>query len=343
VQSTGKNTDLCLSGNGLFVVNKGDQTFYTRNGAFEFDAEGNYVLPGSGLFVQGWMGSTVAAGAGGGASTSDWSINTNAATTNITIQAGKSMPAKQTTKSIYTGNINADEAVNTKVTTTITAYDSDGFKYSIPIIFTKVSDTPNAGSVWQATVMSTNANFTGSGTQTINFDVNGRVTAPTTLTATIGINAPSNSGAASTFKIDVNLSNITTFANESTLHAESNGNAAGTLESISIDSSGIITGVYTNGERRAEAQVAVAQFTNASGLTKTGNSLYQESNNSGSANVKTASALGVTITPSALEMSNVDVANEFADMIITQRGFQSNSKIVTVGDEMLETVINMKR
>jgi flagellar hook protein FlgE len=95
--------------------------------------------------------------------------------------------------------------------------------------------------------------------------------------------------------------------------------------------------------RQSEAQIAIAQFTNASGLTKTGSSLYQESNNSGTANVKTAIDLGCTITPSALEMSNVDIANEFSDMIITQRGFQSNSKVITVGDEMLETLINMKR
>ena len=125
--------------------------------------------------------------------------------------------------------------------------------------------------------------------------------------------------------------------------ATGDGNAAGTLSSVSVDSSGIITGTYTNGIKQTEAQVAVAQFTNASGLTKTGNSLYQESNNSGTANVKTAADLGVKITPSALEMSNVDIANEFSDMIITQRGFQSNSKIITVGDEMLETLINMKR
>jgi len=95
--------------------------------------------------------------------------------------------------------------------------------------------------------------------------------------------------------------------------------------------------------KQKEAQIAIAQFTNASGLEKTGSSLYQESNNSGKANVKTAIDLGCTITPSALEMSNVDIANEFSDMIITQRGFQSNSKVITVGDEMLETLINMKR
>ncbi len=87
----------------------------------------------------------------------------------------------------------------------------------------------------------------------------------------------------------------------------------------------------------------MAQFNNPAGLTKSGSSLYVESNNSGKANVKTASALGVTITPSSLEMSNVDLSNEFSDMIITQRGFQSNSKIITVSDEMLETLIGMKR
>ena len=112
---------------------------------------------------------------------------------------------------------------------------------------------------------------------------------------------------------------------------------------MSVDTSGVITGTYTNGVKQTEAQVAVAQFNNASGLTKMGDSLYQESNNSGVANIKTAADLGCKITPSAIEMSNVDVANEFTDMIIPQRGFQSNSKIITVSDEMLETLVNMKR
>jgi flagellar hook protein FlgE len=136
---------------------------------------------------------------------------------------------------------------------------------------------------------------------------------------------------------------VTSYADINTINATADGNAAGTLKSVSIDSSGVITGVYTNGVRQSEAQVAIAQFSNASGLTKTGSSLYQPSNNSGTANVKAAADLGCSITPSALEMSNVDIANEFSDMIITQRGFQSNSKIITVSDEMLETMINMKR
>ena len=121
------------------------------------------------------------------------------------------------------------------------------------------------------------------------------------------------------------------------------GNASGTLQSISIDKTGVITGTYTNGEKQAEAQIALARFNNPGGLNKIGESLYEESNNSGEAKINTVTALGASVTPSALEMSNVDVANEFTDMIITQRGFQGNSKIITVSDEMLETLINMKR
>ena len=115
------------------------------------------------------------------------------------------------------------------------------------------------------------------------------------------------------------------------------------MQQVQVDASGIITGTYSNGVIRNEAQIAVAQFVNAAGLTKAGTSLYQESNNSGTPNVKTVDALGLSVTPSSLEMSNVDLANELAEMIITQRGFQSNSKIITVGDEMLETIVNMKR
>ena len=94
VQSTGKNTDLCLSGNGLFVVSNGSQTYYTRNGAFEFDANGNYVIPGSGMYVQGWMGT-------------DGTVNTTGAAGNITIPAGKSMESATTTMATYTNNLNA--------------------------------------------------------------------------------------------------------------------------------------------------------------------------------------------------------------------------------------------
>ena len=624
VQSTGKNTDLCLSGNGLFVVKNGNQTYYTRDGAFEFDSAGNYVLPSSGLYVQGWMAT-------------DGVLSTNGSASNITIPAGKSMVSKSSSVATYANNLNAaaltiksitggenavgatktyttaadgvatanktypltitladgtvlkveqgsftvgndytnklttngnsiksstdneltltladgtilddtdltdgktytvgntyirtltqqgegvkkvnantlkltllngttipdneltngdtykvgdtytkthtsgsvtksasntlklklsdgtivdsgltdgtaynigakypttanttitsielssdikqvehssnikeldevsaikqvehssnikelDEVSAIKqidqpytksakaskakpitltmsdgttitqtsgsytvdnslpVTTTLTVYDSLGNAHNVPVYFTKTKtdNTGMVGNQWtvsldtdveanSATIKEDDGSVTTLTMEpiTLQFDTNGKfVSGNGTSTLTL------TNGSGTNQQVTLDLTSLTQYAGKSTVNGSADGNAAGTLSSVSVDSSGIITGTYTNGVKQAEAQVAIAQFTNASGLEKNGNSLYQESNNSGTANVKTASDLGVTITPSALEMSNVDIANEFSNMIVTQRGFQSNSKIITVGDEMLETLINMKR
>lgn len=440
VQSTGKNTDLCLSGSGLFVVKNGSGTYYTRDGAFEFDSKGNYVLPGSGLFVQGWMAN-------------NGSINTSAEPTNIQIAAGKSMAASATSSAVYANNLDAGATTVVSITggdvtqtgtkkytaatdgsvtatnanavkleledgrtdiagpagtnytvgavydgskiktisfqytssakgsatnpvtltmsdgttqtetsgqytvgssmpvaTTLTAYDSLGNAHTIPVYFTKTKTDSTNGNQWTVSIATDgtgNSSITekdGTVTSiampdaTLQFDTNGKYTSGSGNVALTLTN-----GATGSQTVNLDLTKLTQYSGGSTVAASANGNAAGTLKSVSVDSSGIITGTYTNGITQAEAQVAIAQFNNPAGLTKNGSNLYTKSNNSGEPNVKAASALGVTITPSALEMSNVDIANEFSDMIITQRGFQSNSKIITVGDEMLETLINMKR
>ncbi len=236
------------------------------------------------------------------------------------------------------------------LTTTLNVYDTLGNAHSVVVYFTKTKTDSTNGNQWTASV-----NVDGSGKNTITetdgstttvamndtvlqFNTNGRYSDGS---GTLNLTLTNGSTAAQSVTIDV--SQLTQFSGNNTINGVCDGNAAGTLKSISIDSSGIITGTYTNGVSQSEAQIAVAQFTNASGLTKTGASLYQQSNNSGEPNVKTARDLGVTMQASTLEMSNVDIANEFSDMIITQRGFQSNSKIITVSDEMLETMINMKR
>ncbi|WP_051608635.1 flagellar hook-basal body complex protein [Selenomonas sp. FC4001] len=236
------------------------------------------------------------------------------------------------------------------LTTSLNIYDTLGNAHSVIVYFTKTKTDSINGNQWTAQI-----NLDGSGSTTVT-EPDGSTTtismADTTLQFTTtgkysegsgNLNLTLTNGSTGSQTINVDLSQLTQYAGNSTINGTTDGNAAGTLKSVSVDSSGVITGTYTNGVKQAEAQVAIAQFTNASGLLKTGSSLYQESNNSGTPNVKTATDLGVTITPSALEMSNVDIANEFSDMIITQRGFQSNSKVITVGDEMLETLINMKR
>ncbi|MBQ9377272.1 MAG: flagellar hook protein FlgE [Schwartzia sp.] len=382
VNSTGVNTDLALSSeNALFILDNGGGKVYTRNGDFQFDADGNYVQAGNGYYVQGWMAN-------------DGAIDTGASVTKITIPSGKSMPPAASTRAAYTNNLNAEVPTITKVmqggtdktasgatasatepvtitlsdgstmqmtsgfyqekrslpiVTTLSVYDSLGSVHDVSVYFTLTSaaddkwevalsnakgyeqtinepdgstTTVSIGAVKELKFQSTGAYDSGDGTLTL------------TLT----------NGSASGQEVTLDLSGLTQYSSGSTISGKADGNAAGTLASVSIDRTGTITGTYTNGEKQIEAQVALQRFTNPGGLTKIGDSLYEESNNSGkSGEPNTAEAIGAKLTPAALELSNVDVANEFTDMIVTQRGFQSNSKVITVSDEMLETIVNMKR
>lgn len=236
------------------------------------------------------------------------------------------------------------------LSTLITVYDTLGNEHNITIYLTKTSVDSIRGNEWTASI-----NLDGSGTATIK-EKDGsistvsmpdlRIRFSPTGECTTGVGTTElilRNGAQADQKVNVDFSNVTQFAGSNTAYGSTDGNAYGTLKSISINTTGTIIGTYTNGINREEAQVAIAQFNNAAGLTKIGSSMYTSSNNSGTPNINTVSALGCSITPSSLEMSNVDMATELTDMIVTQRGYQSNSKIITVSDELLETLINMKR
>jgi flagellar hook protein FlgE len=125
---------------------------------------------------------------------------------------------------------------------------------------------------------------------------------------------------------------------------DQNGYTAGTLVDFSIDRSGTISGAFSNGTNVVLAQIVLADFNNPSGLQRIGDNMYGVSGNSGGA-VLGFSLEGSqsTMTSGALEMSNVDLAQEFTSMIVTQRGFQANSRVITNSDEMLQEVVNLKR
>ena len=259
----------------------------------------------------------------------------------------KSIVLQSEDNTTIAGDISKAQTAQTvpgSVLTMFNVFDSEGGSTSLPVMVRKMSDN-----TWQACFSdgSTSYKFMRdngvTGTATLDatnlvFDMSGKY-----VSGAGTIDVKYDSGLPGDQTLAMDFSTLTQYTGSNTVHAQNDGYAAGTLASVSVDSSGVISGTYTNGEIRSLAQVAVAQFNNAAGLTRTGGNFFQVSNNSGSANVKTASDLGCTITPSALEMSNVDLANEFSNMIITQRGYQSNSKMITVSDEMLETLINMKR
>jgi len=138
---------------------------------------------------------------------------------------------------------------------------------------------------------------------------------------------------------------VTQFAEASSTKVfEQDGYGMGYLENFKIDQSGMITAVYSNGSTRTLGQVALATFTNPNGLEKTGETNFVESNNSGMANIGPSGIAGKgKLIAGALEMSNVDLAEQFTDMIVTQRGFQANSKTIQTSDQMLQELMTLKR
>lgn len=188
------------------------------------------------------------------------------------------------------------------------------------------------------------------GSMTIVFDNNGKLDTTKgnpyddlTLTQPAG-STPDAGAQQAKFKLD--FSKFTGYGGDATgtkTSYENDGYTAGELKSVQTDSNGNITGTFSNDQKKVLARVALSTFTNPEGLESVGSNLYTASNNSGMPTVTPPGTGGTGITPSALEMSNVNMSEQFSDMIITQRGFQSNSKIITVSDEMLETLVNLKR
>jgi flagellar hook protein FlgE len=124
---------------------------------------------------------------------------------------------------------------------------------------------------------------------------------------------------------------------------EQDGFGTGTLVKLSVDDDGNVVGNFSNGTPRTLMRIALAKFTNASALDKIGNNMYGESSGSGVPVVGTVGSGVGSIFTNALELSNVDLAQEFVKMITTQRGFSANSKTITTTDEMLAEIINLKR
>jgi flagellar hook protein FlgE len=138
---------------------------------------------------------------------------------------------------------------------------------------------------------------------------------------------------------------MTQYASASTTTFQTqNGYTSGVLRGVDVDEEGVVTGIYSNGQLIPLFQVALADFANYGGLQKLGKNLYQESRASGQALTGTPQdgTLGA-ISPQTIEMSNVDLAQEFVKMIITQRAFQANARVITTSDEILSELINLKR
>jgi flagellar hook protein FlgE len=204
--------------------------------------------------------------------------------------------------------------------------------------------------LWQASAPAP-ANITGGGDGAVTFDSNGRLE---TFSYTGGASSLQfDPGTGASTPVDINLDSgrlgevngLSQFAAPSNAVASSqDGYPMGNLQDISVDTRGVITGYFTNGINQTLAQIALASFNNPTGLLRDGNNMYAESGNSGSPIVGYAGTSNQsTITPGALESSNVDLSEEFTSMIVAQRGFQANARVITTADEMLSELVQLRR
>lgn len=379
LQTTGVSTDIAIQGNGFFVMKNGEESFYTRAGAFSLDSEGTLVNPANGMRVQGWMADEI---------NGQMVLQTAGSTEDLIIPVGSKDPAKATENVNFACNLNKntpeilegaspEDIARGTWSTEQKIYDSFGNEHMLNVSFTRVVGNPNQ---WQATVVvdpdmaeesqtrvglnTTDGqentfliNFDNTGTLQSVTDSAGNLTNPEgqivlqTSFNVIGAN-PDADGNPTRQTLNINLGTIGSQKNTITQSASTSSTKAfyqdgytmGYLDNFKIDSSGIITGVYSNGTNRTIGQIALATFANQGGLEKAGDNTYVESNNSGMANIGTSGIAGKgSMLAGALEMSNVDLTEQFTDMIVTQRGFQASSKTIQTADTLLDTVMSLKR
>lgn len=377
MQTTGVMTDIAIQGEGFFVLNSGEKEYFTRAGSFGLDENGTLVNPANGMRVQGWTAEVVngttfintAADVGDiiipvgskdpAAATTEVMAACNLDKRTPEIQAGAG-PEQQ-----REGTWSLDKTI----------YDTFGNTHTLRVNFTK---RPGEANRWNAEVLvdpelpgTTNTlvdvgaanaavntfivEFSNLGTIAAVEDGQGDRLADGVLQVQVGFDvAGTTPEAGAQVRQNFNLTlgevgsvvnSVTQFAEKSSTKAfKQNGYPMGYLESFKIDQSGIITGVYSNGSNRTLGQVALASFTNPGGLEKAGDSTFVVSNNSGDANISPSGVAGKgKLIAGALEMSNVDLAEAFVDMIVTQRGFQANSRTINTSDQMLQELLTLKR
>lgn len=329
--TTGNALDLAIEGNGFFQVNSSSGlSFYTRAGQFHQDADGN-VVDSNGYFLQGYQ--------------ADASGEIGGTLGNINVANTSSAPKTTTTGTIQ-ANLNAADSVPTQAfsvtnpatynfSTNLTFYDSLGSSHSAGFYFVKTATAGtwnlysqvDGGAATAATdlVFGANGALTSGGTQNLSLPIAGGATTPQPVT--------------------FDFTGMTQYGAPSAVIAQSqNGYAAGSLQRIAIDTDGVVTGSFTNGQSRELAQVALNLFASPVGLTRSGQNLFAQSPDSGAPVTGKPNSGGAgAVRSGSLELSNVDLGEEFVSMISAQRGFQANSRVITTADELLNELVNLKR
>jgi len=339
ITTTSSNLDLAISGDGFFTLKDASGTLYSRNGEFSEDKNGN-VVNATGQFLQVYPPTT-----NGG-------FNTGT-TTDLNLQTAQSAPAATTTAAV-TLNLPADSTVPTD-------YAADGFVATDPNTYNQSTSTTvydSLGQAHTATLYFTQGATTATtSTWNVNMTVDGQTVTATPPTLTFnseGAVTPAGSGVltfsgytptdgANPLSMAFNFGTSTQYGGAFGVTAiTQDGYATGQLSTVNIDTSGIVSAVYTNGRSTQLGQLAMANFPNPQGLQQLGDTNWAQTYTSGDVVTGTAGGAGFgTIQSGALESSNVDLTTELVNMITAQRAFQANAQVVTTANQLSETVINI--
>ncbi len=377
-QRTDRSLDCMVSGEGFFIVGEGSNTYFTRDGNFGLDGYGNLVNS-QGMNVMGWPAVVDPQNPGKYIPSKGnvTPITLTAEQQQMPPQVTKNLEAKGNVNVVVDPN---NPATAIEHPTTFSIFDSIGNKFTLSAKYVwdptskemqlqigsqaylngkpedayDITVDASGGIVFGDPATSTTQTYTAIG-DPMKFTDDGVLDAANsgatqgvfTLTIDDADKLPAGTFFGDAGKITLDTSGITIFDNiESTALIEKlDGNPPGTLSDVAIAPDGSFMGMYTNGEQRLLAYIPLAKFPNPSGLQRAGGNMFQTTANSGDFNGigVEASSIGSSISSGQLEMSNVDIAQEFVDMIVTQRGFQANSKSITTSDEMLQELVNLKR
>jgi flagellar hook protein FlgE len=359
IQRTDYPLDLSIDGEGFFIAkaNEGDTFMFTRAGNFTIDELGNLVTA-NGMRVYGWLDYGGKANPDG---TYTFDVEKDVEPINVYAddynKNKKIIAPKATTEVVLSGNLSSEypniadpTTADPQFSVPLTIYDSLGNSYQVRVNFWHSNDYGGATAdvedwAWEI-VPGPGLTVTSGDTGVIGFDMTdvspGRITGTSTFTVTF---QPSSGLHA--FDVDIDFSKVTMFAadNSSVKPISIDGYTTGSFVSLSVGADGMITGIYSNGQQQPLGLIALAVFENPAGLQRVGDNMFIPTTNSGdyTGGVKAGTGGAGSLNPGTLEMSNVDLANMFTDMIVTQRGFQANSRIMTTVDEMLQEISNMKR
>jgi flagellar hook protein FlgE len=317
IEQTSTSSDVAIQGNGLFILKDSEgNTYYTRSGQFEFNASGQLIDSVNGYFVQGY----------------DPSGNFG----DINITSYQTLPAQATTTVNMTGNVSSTESVSD-----ITVYDAQGNAHTLTMKLT--NNTATTPGSWGVTITDSTGATVGSGNVIFNTDGT-----PETGNNTVAMTA--TLGAASqtiTFNFGTpnGLSGATSFSGTTgSIAAQvADGHAVVGVSSESFDATGTLQFTYADGETKAGPQLALASFQDENSLQMIQGNLYMPPQNQNAQIGRPNTTVFGQIEGSSLEMSNVDLTQELADMIVIQRGYQASSRVMTVSSDMLQQLYDATR